>query len=407
MGGGDLNMKKSWHPVLLVNQERVWKAEKAVNEEKKKVSQLRKEREEERQLAELQRMQEASTGRKRVERLDWMYAAPGNEGGALGGARLGEKEMEDYLLGKKRVDEVLAQSDKNVGNLHKDFIAIQSANTARDTAAKIREDPLLAIKRQEIASIEALKNRPEVRKKLREMQKAKEMDERGETKEERKDRRRAEKEERRAKRDEKGKSRDRDDDRHRRRHSDDRYRDRSRERSYDRDRSPRRSRDDRDRYRDDDSKRRNDRSESRGHHHEHRNGHTEKAEIKPHPSRPSAMDLADRPTSSRYSPPTTSHVNGSGSGGANGNGQGKNKLDEMRAARLAAMSQSADQLYSSRTQVLSQRAEQEKREAEREERLRSKYGQEDVRGGFFKERSNMNLSEALGRRAGKGLVSLD
>ena len=29
MGGGDLNMKKSWHPVLLVNQERVWKAEKS------------------------------------------------------------------------------------------------------------------------------------------------------------------------------------------------------------------------------------------------------------------------------------------------------------------------------------------------------------------------------------------
>ena len=28
MGGGDLNMKKSWHPVLLVNQEKVWKAEK-------------------------------------------------------------------------------------------------------------------------------------------------------------------------------------------------------------------------------------------------------------------------------------------------------------------------------------------------------------------------------------------
>jgi len=24
MGGGDLNMKKSWHPVLLKNQEKVW-----------------------------------------------------------------------------------------------------------------------------------------------------------------------------------------------------------------------------------------------------------------------------------------------------------------------------------------------------------------------------------------------
>ena len=114
MGGGDLNMKKSWHPVLLVNQERVWKAEKAANEDKKALAQLRKEREEERQLQELQAMQEAATGKKRVDKLDWMYAAPGNEGGALGGQRLGDKDMEDYLLGKKRVDEVLGQGDKNV-----------------------------------------------------------------------------------------------------------------------------------------------------------------------------------------------------------------------------------------------------------------------------------------------------
>lgn len=34
MGGGDLNMKKSWHPVLIKNQAKVW------TEEKKAVSQL-------------------------------------------------------------------------------------------------------------------------------------------------------------------------------------------------------------------------------------------------------------------------------------------------------------------------------------------------------------------------------
>ena len=182
----------------------MWKAEKSAvcsliitlelmltcqNDERKKLNQLRKEQEEERQLQDLQRMQEAATGKKRVERLDWMYAAPGNEGGALGGARIGERDMEDYLLGKKRVDEVLAQGDKNVrscpnmpqmvahaqiGDMSKDFIALQNANSARDTASKIREDPLLAIKRQELAAIEALRNRPEIRRKLKEMQKAKE-----------------------------------------------------------------------------------------------------------------------------------------------------------------------------------------------------------------------------------------
>jgi hypothetical protein len=85
------------------------------HEEKKKLDQLRKEIEEERQLLELQRLQEESTGRKRVEKLDWMYASPATaDGGALGGAKLGERQMEDYLLGKKRVDEVLKLNEENV-----------------------------------------------------------------------------------------------------------------------------------------------------------------------------------------------------------------------------------------------------------------------------------------------------
>lgn len=63
-------------------------------------------------------MQEETTGKKRVEKLDWMYATPSTAegGGALGGQRIGEKDMEEYLLGKKRVDEVLKQGD-NVSSL--------------------------------------------------------------------------------------------------------------------------------------------------------------------------------------------------------------------------------------------------------------------------------------------------
>jgi hypothetical protein len=70
-------------------------------EEKKKLDQLRKEKEEERQLQELQRLQEQQTGRKRTEKLDWMYATP-----ATGNAQ-NPNDLEDYLLGKKRVDQIL------------------------------------------------------------------------------------------------------------------------------------------------------------------------------------------------------------------------------------------------------------------------------------------------------------
>ncbi|KAF7320477.1 Cir-N domain-containing protein [Mycena kentingensis (nom. inval.)] len=145
MGGGDLNMKKSWHPLLLKNQERVWQEEKKALEEKKKLDQLRKERDEERQMQELERLQEEKTGKKRQERLEWMYATPAS------GSGQNPNDLEDYLLGKKRVDKILT-ADENAkvsGASHKNFIAVQNANNARDIAAKIREDPLFAIKQQE------------------------------------------------------------------------------------------------------------------------------------------------------------------------------------------------------------------------------------------------------------------
>ncbi|KAG6862147.1 hypothetical protein C0995_004229 [Termitomyces sp. Mi166 len=162
MGGGDLNMKKSWHPLLLKNQERVWLEEKKALEEKKKLDQLRKEKEEERQLQELQRLQEEQTGKKRTEKLEWMYATPAT------GSSQNPNDLEDYLLGKKRVDKILtADENAKIGASHKNFIAVQNANNARDIAAKIREDPLLAIKQQEQAALQALMSNP---LRLREMQ---------------------------------------------------------------------------------------------------------------------------------------------------------------------------------------------------------------------------------------------
>jgi len=155
-------MKKSWHPLLLKNQERVWLEEKKALEEKKKLDQLRKEKEEERQLQELQRLQEEQTGNKRQEKLEWMYATPAT------GINQNTNELEDYLLGKKRVDKILtAGENEKVGAAHKNFIATQYANTLRDTAAKVREDPLLAIKQQEQAAYQALMSNP---LRLREMQ---------------------------------------------------------------------------------------------------------------------------------------------------------------------------------------------------------------------------------------------
>lgn len=102
-----------------------------------------------------------------------MYATPASGSGP------NSNDLNDYLLGKKRVDKILigdenqsvsvllifyhrdfSPSSYQLGASHKNFIATQHANTIRDTAAKVREDPLFLIKQQEQAALQALRENP-------------------------------------------------------------------------------------------------------------------------------------------------------------------------------------------------------------------------------------------------------
>lgn len=156
MGAGDLNMKKSWHPMLHSNQEKVWLQEQEAIKERKRLEELRKEREHERQMQELQRIHEEAGGKKRVERVEWMYATPAAKG------EPSEAELEDYLLGKKRVDKLLQGNEMQQLSRTADVGKADpgDAMSQRDMATKIREDPLLAIKQQEQAVYEMLMKDP-------------------------------------------------------------------------------------------------------------------------------------------------------------------------------------------------------------------------------------------------------
>ena len=161
--GGDLNLKKSWHPVLMSNQRRVWEEEKKALDERKRIEQMMKERQEERAIQEIQDMQEAAGGTKRAQRVEWMYSGPpaGQQGTT--------EEMEGYLLGKRRIDGLIKGTENKKlekGASEESFMALQKANTVRDTAAKIREDPMLAIKQKEQAAYEELMNDPVSRRRL-------------------------------------------------------------------------------------------------------------------------------------------------------------------------------------------------------------------------------------------------
>ena len=70
-------------------------------EEEKRTTQLKREIEEERQLQDMQRMQEEAGGKKKVQKLDWMYASGPSASLTL------KSDQEDYLLGRKKAIDLI------------------------------------------------------------------------------------------------------------------------------------------------------------------------------------------------------------------------------------------------------------------------------------------------------------
>lgn len=131
--------KKSWHTSSLKNIEKVWVAEKKYKDEESKMTILKKELEEERKIMELKNIQKEATGKPFVQRLEWMYTIKKGP------------TTEEYLMGKPIVpseqDKELDQLTKKPGSLWANNN--NNINPAQDTASKIKDDPLLTIKKQE------------------------------------------------------------------------------------------------------------------------------------------------------------------------------------------------------------------------------------------------------------------
>jgi hypothetical protein len=386
--GGDLNLKKSWHPHLFKNQERVWKEEKAALDERKQIEKLRKEREEERQIEELQKLQEANGGKVVTRRVDWMYAGPSGDGAAV------TEEREGYLLGKRRIDNLLKndttalQKGAAVGI---DAVGNTNANTARDTHKKVLEDPLLMIQKQKMEmQMKAMKDAQKQAKYEEKRSKEKERERKHKDKERHRDRSREREHKHRSRRD---RSRSRSDDhddrsrrehRHRRHDRDDKtdrdshsHRRRSRSRSpyrkphHDTDRrrsrSPRRREDRNDR----DTYRRRDRSPQRSY-------------DKPRPT--SEHERANQPR--RASPPAI-----------------KQEPKESAADRLAKMQAAASSLEEQRAERVRL---QEIKDAEEEAKLKqNKDGGRRMLNSVRGQAAEMDLGEAIARGRGNLRAEVD
>ncbi|XP_064329210.1 pre-mRNA-splicing factor CWC25 homolog isoform X2 [Phalacrocorax carbo] len=166
MGGGDLNLKKSWHPQTLRNVEKVWKAEQKHEAERKKIEELQRELQEERAREEMQRYAEdMGTVRKREEKLEWMYQGPG-----------GMVNREEYLMGRpvdkyvfEKTEDKDAGCSNETGLLPGSIFAKTGANSVLDMANKIREDPLFMIRKKEEEKKREVLNNPVKMKKIKEL----------------------------------------------------------------------------------------------------------------------------------------------------------------------------------------------------------------------------------------------
>ncbi|KAF3161629.1 RNA-splicing factor [Orbilia oligospora] len=423
--GGDLNLKKSWHPNLLKNQERVYEEEMKALKERKLIEQMRKERAEERQLQDLQEIQEAAGGKKRPDRVDWMYGGPSSgENGPV------TEELEGYLLGKRRVDQILkGKEEEETSALKKDagegsFMAVQNANTVRDTANKIREDPMLAIKKREQAALEAAMNDPSVRRMM-----LKESGADGK-KDREKDRHRDR--ERDRDRDRKHRSSRHDEDRHRHRDRD-RSRDRKHHRSHrddehhksshrDRDRNRDRGRDDEDRHKSSRHHRRSSRSRS-----PRRRDEKKARSRSPRPSRDEKRSRSPRKSreerhqSGSHSPihhsrtaspaPYKQQRERSPPNYARRNNDRRpaptskpSQADDDRAARLAAMQADATDLDEARNRRLAALAERDRQDKEQDDSARRNNAKWGGKGSFIsglnQHAGNLDLAERVRRSKG-------
>jgi len=148
--------KKSWHTGSLKHMEKVWKAEQVATEEQAKIDALKKELAEEQRLYELKRLADEAKGRK-SDRIEWMYTIKKGP------------SADEYLMGKavKTEDtdkQEIEKSAKQPGAL---FSGGAGTNNGADAAAKVREDPMLAIELQRAAAMKELLNNPVQMKKIK------------------------------------------------------------------------------------------------------------------------------------------------------------------------------------------------------------------------------------------------
>jgi hypothetical protein len=138
------------------NVEAVWIAEEKEKAEQKKLQDLQKQIIEERQMEDLRTLQaEAGIGKKRTEKLDWMYEGP------MSGV-VDAQESEEYLLGKAFEPKAVTEEvNKQISKHSEQPGALWSVKpSANDAFTRMHEDPMMKIRQQELRARESVIKNP-------------------------------------------------------------------------------------------------------------------------------------------------------------------------------------------------------------------------------------------------------
>ncbi|CAA7407884.1 unnamed protein product [Spirodela intermedia] len=148
--------KKGWHTGSLRNIENVWKAEQKHEAEQRKLEELRKQIQEERERAEFRLLQERAGLAPRQERLEFLYES----GLAVGkGSSEGFKTLQAPAKAEAS-SAATAEPSTSKAATPGALFEESKPQSANDAWRKLHSDPLLLIRQREQEAIARIKNNP-------------------------------------------------------------------------------------------------------------------------------------------------------------------------------------------------------------------------------------------------------
>ncbi|KAF8030458.1 hypothetical protein BT93_E2792 [Corymbia citriodora subsp. variegata] len=148
--------KKGWHTGSLRNIENVWKAEQKHDAEQKKLEELRKQIQEERERDEFRLLQEQAGILPRQERLEFLYDSGLAVGkGSSEGVAFKALDKPNEAASSSASASATGSASATPGALFED-----KSYSANDTWRKLHSDPLLLIRQREQEALTRIKNNP-------------------------------------------------------------------------------------------------------------------------------------------------------------------------------------------------------------------------------------------------------